>query len=557
MYEADAQLSYLNKLGLAEYVISEDSDLILFGCKKIVFKLQLDGSCLIFKSEKLPLVMNKNAEDFSFETFRRICILSGCDYLDSLPGIGLKKATKFMTMTHEQNMAIALYRIPTYLNLKNVVVTDEYIENFLKAEATFKYMYVFDPIQKKMVRLNQPQLPEGEKYCSNAGDVMDDECAYQLALGNLNPHGLNKVNDFDPLRPITRCVKKAPAYIYPTKKDLKPVFNIWTDKAQQIPKQKVPQQSTLGLFFFKKETRPEIQDIIFEENKVEEETEIDDLISSYCSVDTSSMKAATQKRTFSILNDDDSEVDLNSSSNNPFAKRKSAESSLKKEELAENVSLLKSITARSNQNEDKKIVSRFFKDKLESSQPKVKIETPTVEERIERNRQYYELIRGNGGGNKKTETNNIEENAENKISIDEVNIQAASQNENLEDALSCFSISLASINDNDLEQVKEEIEVKEDEFVISLSEDDDDDEKEVKKTEFASILSRFSTSSKASSSARSQELKTQIQHPSTAKPKKYSSKRNLNLKRKASSAALSEASQFKLSKFGFTKKDVL
>lgn len=34
-YEADAQLAYLNINGIADVVITEDSDLILFGCKKV------------------------------------------------------------------------------------------------------------------------------------------------------------------------------------------------------------------------------------------------------------------------------------------------------------------------------------------------------------------------------------------------------------------------------------------------------------------------------------------------------------------------------------------
>jgi 5'-3' exonuclease len=34
-YEADAQLTCLNKLNIAQIVITEDSDLILFGCKKV------------------------------------------------------------------------------------------------------------------------------------------------------------------------------------------------------------------------------------------------------------------------------------------------------------------------------------------------------------------------------------------------------------------------------------------------------------------------------------------------------------------------------------------
>lgn len=34
-YEADAQLAYLNKCGIAQLIITEDSDLLLFGCDKV------------------------------------------------------------------------------------------------------------------------------------------------------------------------------------------------------------------------------------------------------------------------------------------------------------------------------------------------------------------------------------------------------------------------------------------------------------------------------------------------------------------------------------------
>jgi len=34
-YEADAQLAYLNRTKIADYVITEDSDLVLFGCHHV------------------------------------------------------------------------------------------------------------------------------------------------------------------------------------------------------------------------------------------------------------------------------------------------------------------------------------------------------------------------------------------------------------------------------------------------------------------------------------------------------------------------------------------
>ncbi|WP_411021838.1 hypothetical protein, partial [Salmonella sp. s52031] len=45
-YEADAQLAFLNKSGIAQAVITEDSDLLAFGCKKVILKMDKPGNGL-------------------------------------------------------------------------------------------------------------------------------------------------------------------------------------------------------------------------------------------------------------------------------------------------------------------------------------------------------------------------------------------------------------------------------------------------------------------------------------------------------------------------------
>lgn len=75
-YEADAQLAYLNKIGLADYVLTEDSDLVLFGCGKILFKFDLFGNCDLVESDKLHLAMDVAKEKFTMDKFRLMCILS-------------------------------------------------------------------------------------------------------------------------------------------------------------------------------------------------------------------------------------------------------------------------------------------------------------------------------------------------------------------------------------------------------------------------------------------------------------------------------------------------
>ncbi|CRG94425.1 exonuclease I, putative [Plasmodium gallinaceum] len=44
-YEADAQLSYLCRMGYISCVISEDSDLLVYGCPRVLYKLKNNGDC--------------------------------------------------------------------------------------------------------------------------------------------------------------------------------------------------------------------------------------------------------------------------------------------------------------------------------------------------------------------------------------------------------------------------------------------------------------------------------------------------------------------------------
>lgn len=198
-YEADGQLAYLNKIGIADYVVTEDSDLILFGSKRILFKLDLMGSCVMINADKLHLAMGCPSDKFTMEKFRYMCIISGCDYVESLPGIGLIKACKFMLKTEETDMTRALDKIPAYLNMRHLNVTDEYKMSVLRANATFQHMVVYDPRQRKQVRLYDPdEIGTQIELCCNAGILIDDDTALNLAVGNLNPFSMKQLDDWHP-----------------------------------------------------------------------------------------------------------------------------------------------------------------------------------------------------------------------------------------------------------------------------------------------------------------------------------------------------------------------
>lgn len=115
-YESDAQLAYFNIKGIAECVITEDSDLILFGCKKVLYKLDLNGAGRLVESEKICSAMKMRPDQYTFDKFRYMCILSGCDYANSLNGIGLKKAEKFFKLTAETNPEVVSDNVFLYFS---------------------------------------------------------------------------------------------------------------------------------------------------------------------------------------------------------------------------------------------------------------------------------------------------------------------------------------------------------------------------------------------------------------------------------------------------------
>jgi exonuclease-1 len=76
------------------------------------------------------------------------------------------------------------------------MVSEEYRNEFVLADATFRYQLVFDPLSRRLVHLNEP--PDSEKVTDYAGKMLPCDTAYQLALGNLNPFTLQKVDNFNP-----------------------------------------------------------------------------------------------------------------------------------------------------------------------------------------------------------------------------------------------------------------------------------------------------------------------------------------------------------------------
>ena len=71
-----------------------------------MFKMSTEGDGVLVEKKNLEEAMGLQPGVFTFEKFRYTCILSGCDYLASLHGIGLGKATKVFRLTRQPDMKV-------------------------------------------------------------------------------------------------------------------------------------------------------------------------------------------------------------------------------------------------------------------------------------------------------------------------------------------------------------------------------------------------------------------------------------------------------------------
>lgn len=181
-YEADAQLTYLEKEGIIDGILSEDSDLLVFGAKKLITKLDQYGSCVEINREDLILNKDISFAGFSDTMFRRMAILSGCDYLPSVNGVGLRKGHEFVKKHKE------ITKIVRVMSLKGkFVVPADYVTKFQDAERTFLYHRVFCPKEGKMIFLNTLPPDMKEEDMPYLGVYVESEVALGIACGDLNP----------------------------------------------------------------------------------------------------------------------------------------------------------------------------------------------------------------------------------------------------------------------------------------------------------------------------------------------------------------------------------
>ena len=121
-----------------------------------------------------------------------MCILSGCDYLAPLGGIGLKTLHKYFLKYKTLDRVLCALRRES-----NKLITKDYETEFLKAELTFQHQTVYCPIEKCSVNLNpipenitlnmEIETDEAFSDLNFLGPKLNSELSQGIAEGRINP----------------------------------------------------------------------------------------------------------------------------------------------------------------------------------------------------------------------------------------------------------------------------------------------------------------------------------------------------------------------------------
>lgn len=184
-YEADSQMVYLEKIGKVDGIVSEDSDLLIFGAKKLLTKLNEFGECIEIDRSKFKQCKLSPIGLLNDSQLRMVACLSGCDYTSGINKVGIIKAFKLVQRFNSMPKILMNIRLEGKLQ-----VDREFEKEYERADLSFQYQRVYNPLINQISTLNE--VPKDLKVDSELlqecmGTLNELEVQTKIAYGELDP----------------------------------------------------------------------------------------------------------------------------------------------------------------------------------------------------------------------------------------------------------------------------------------------------------------------------------------------------------------------------------
>ena len=188
-YEADPQLAYLVRERICSCALSEDSDLLPYGCPAVLYKLseQTARGTLISLDDLRSAEDSKGHlfdglganewEEWRNGRFIDLCALAGTDYLPALKGIGIKTAHVALRKHSTVERAVRVAPLASKVQ-KCVADIAAYLADVDKVRSIFRHALVYDPRHHHIVPLNP--AADGQAIPAHVGRVLDQPVARRV-----------------------------------------------------------------------------------------------------------------------------------------------------------------------------------------------------------------------------------------------------------------------------------------------------------------------------------------------------------------------------------------
>jgi exonuclease-1 len=188
-FEADAELAFLSRHGLADLIITEDSDALVFGCKRVLYKLDDDGNGLEIQLRNLGACSDLSFVNWSHDMFLDMCLLAGCDYVPSVHGIGIKTAHRLVKEHRTPKRILEALRSQS----SKFLLPDDFEQAFWQGRAVFRHARVYDPrtcADTHLTPLSETTLARFERTdigLNFLGPPLPPQVAHAVAIGRVHP----------------------------------------------------------------------------------------------------------------------------------------------------------------------------------------------------------------------------------------------------------------------------------------------------------------------------------------------------------------------------------
>lgn len=259
--EADPQLAFLCAIGYCQGIITEDSDILVYaaassGIFPILYKFDNTGMVQTIDLSVLPFFTSKpttsitnpnkgtelkptsstssstssteNTHSINFvnqlnwfpqgesglRMFMQMCILAGCDYCESVPGIGIIKAQQAVIKFKDIPDNKRLKKIHDFFKFSGKKVPENYLSRVSRAESLFFNHLVYNPVKKEICHFSSgienqgfksiapPITREELRKVGNCEDIFKDKPEeikwFQLCEGFYSPRDFSLVNTIYP-----------------------------------------------------------------------------------------------------------------------------------------------------------------------------------------------------------------------------------------------------------------------------------------------------------------------------------------------------------------------